>query len=77
MIHFCEDCEKIVPESEISDMFDTGKPFHYYISNASLGTSMPGSFGYCSLEIPIFCGLVREPTPEVYFIYETLKLKSK
>jgi hypothetical protein len=75
---FCTSCNKIVPESEALDPFDTGKLIHhYYKTENAYGNLMSEAIGYCPVQHPVYCGEIREPTDQEYFIYETLKTDAK
>lgn len=69
---YCEECEDLVPESEVQDLFKTGKPFHTYTHTVNAYKNQrPGTIGYCPVEERVYCGQVREPTDQEYFIHHT------
>ena len=71
-LSFCDKCDKIVPENERYKAFD--KVIHYYITTENLyNNAGTGRIGYCPIQKPHYCGELREPNPQEYFIYETLK----
>ena len=75
-MNFCEDCNKIVPDSEVKDLFNNGVKTHVYDKlvdlNENRGADVMGS---CLVNRVIWCGNVREPDEQEYFIYHTLELK--
>lgn len=82
---FCEICEKIVPENEVYEMpkmpaipelgILTETPphkIHRYKELRNIYNNPPDVIGCCLVEEEIWCGSVREPTQEEYFIYHTI-----
>lgn len=74
-LYYCEKCEDLVPETEVKNPFPTlkgSKVIHYYTETRNYyGNLPPGRIAYCPVSHPVFCGNVREPTPEEYFIHFT------
>lgn len=76
-MNFCDKCNKIVPDEEVKEFIpNSGKFTHIYtqLVNAYKG-QMPGVIGCCLVEETIFCGSIREPSDQEYFIYETLNVR--
>lgn len=72
---YCEKCEDLVPETEVKNPFPTlkdFKPIHYYTRMVNAYKNQaPGVIGFCPETEHNYCGSVREPTPEEYFIHYT------
>lgn len=73
-MNFCDKCNKIVPENEIQNILSFKKHIYRVTENAyhNKGTMR---VGFLPISKTIFCGTIREPTPEEYFIYHTLKVE--
>lgn len=73
-LYFCEKCDKIVPEKEVKEIkfFDKVSLHHSYdVMENFYKNQRPGTIGFCPVTRHIFCGKVREPTDQEYFIYHT------
>lgn len=69
--HYCEKCQKLVPEIEIKPLLKDGIVKFHFISKYenSYRNQSPGTIG-CRLEwVTTLCGPVREPTDQEYFIF--------
>lgn len=84
-MNFCEECNKIVPDSEVKQPFKNAKadfPYrndkriHFYEKcvNIANRSGRPDVIGCCLVNETVWCGDVREPTDQEYFIYHTLKM---
>lgn len=73
-MNFCEKCCKIVPDDELSNILSTKIHVYKEIENAyqNKGTMR---VGFLAVVKRRFCGIIREPTPEEYFIYHTLDVQ--
>jgi len=71
-LNFCEQCCRLVPDSEVKNLF--GLQRHYYTKTVNgYKNQMPGMIGYYPVKEEVYCGKVREPTDMEYFIFETCK----
>lgn len=69
---YCEECQDIVPEEDTKDFFKNGHVVHTYTHMVNAYKNQrPGMIGFCAVDERVFCGKVREPTPEEYFIHYT------
>jgi len=82
-MNFCEACCKIVPDSEVKQPFKNAKadfPYrndsrmHIYNQYVNIGSNSPDVIGCCLVNETVWCGDVREPTDQEYFIYHTLEM---
>ena len=79
-MNFCEKCCCLVPENEIfttKEFEFRGKKvpqrkIHKYKETYNVNGYSPGRFNYCAAVRDVFCGDIREPSKEEYFIYVTL-----
>jgi hypothetical protein len=73
-MNFCDRCNKIVPDSEIFDLAGlVVVKTHCYTKTENLYNNRgTGRIGYCPVKKTVWCGNVREPTDQEFFIYETL-----
>ena len=72
-MNFCDKCNKIVPNSEVKDIFNIGKKTHVYTEYVNAyKNQQPGMIGCCLVNEEVWCGTIREPTDQEYFIYHTL-----
>jgi hypothetical protein len=75
---FCPKCEKIVSEEETKNLYINDETIYnhvfwsWYIKDYPYNNQ---SFIGGSSIYQVICGVVREPTPEEYFIHYTLKCK--
>ena len=85
-MNFCEECKKIVPDSEVKQPFSNAnapfpyrndKRIHVYhrTVNISNRNGRPDVIGCCLVDEVVWCGNVREPTDQEYFIYHTIQNK--
>jgi len=73
-MNFCDKCNKIVPDKEVKDLF--GKMKHIYTKwGNAYKYQQPGMIGCCLKEETVFCGNIREPNEQEYFIYVTCAAK--
>jgi hypothetical protein len=71
-LSFCDKCDKIVPESERYKW--CGKIIHYWVTTENAyNNAGTNRIGYFPVQRQHHCGELREPNPQEYFIYETLK----
>lgn len=80
MINFCEECNKIVPETEIkcNDLFGKDKLFHVYTKMKNLyNNAGTNRIGCCLVKETVLCGRIREPSDMEYFIHHTLGISGK
>jgi hypothetical protein len=76
-MNFCEECNKIVPDSEVKDIFDDGHKRHIYKKTVNANRNVqPGMIGCCLVSETVWCGNIREPNAQEYFIYHTLNIDS-
>ena len=75
-IAFCDKCNKVVPTNELRELLPTsGNFFHYYTKTVNAYKNQrPGTIGCCLVEESVFCGKIREPNAQEYFIYHTLNM---
>lgn len=80
-MNFCEKCNKIVPDSEVKQPFKNlkaefknNKKIHVYDQCVNIGSNRPNIIGCCLVNETVWCGDVREPTDQEYFIYHTLEM---
>lgn len=82
-MNFCEGCNKIVPDSEVKQPFKNAnadfpyrndKKIHVYETCVNIFQAGPGMIGCCLVNETVWCGDVREPTDQEYFIYHTLEM---
>ena len=77
-MNFCDKCNKIVPDSEVKDLFHKGIMKHIYTKwENAYKHQRSDMIGCCLQEETVFCGNIREPDEYEYFIYVTLAEKKK
>ena len=77
-MNFCDKCNKIVPDSEVKDLFKKGIMKHIFTITVNAYKNIkPGNIGYCPVNETVFCGNIREPNEQEYFIYHTLGIKNE
>ena len=73
-LFYCEECQNLVPENECQDQFKIGKISHTYMKLVNAYGDQPlGQIGCCLIEQKVYCGEVREPTDQEYFLYRISK----
>lgn len=73
VLNFCDGCNKIVSDKEVS-LFIT-KPSHILEKTVNAYKNRnPKAVGCYLVTQVVVCGRIREPSPEEYFIYHTLKI---
>lgn len=78
-MNFCDKCNKIVSDSEVIDaslgnlVVKTKRHVYKKIVNA-YKNMRPGQIGYCPVSETVWCGNIREPNEQEYFIYYTLNI---
>lgn len=87
MILYCEKCEKVVPEDEVLDFAakfgraskykPSGKVHCYKQTVNAYKNQAPGTIGCYLVEETVWCGKVREPTDQEYFICNLTKSNAK
>ena len=80
-MNFCEDCNKIVPDKEVKQPFKdlknglgNNRRIHVYEECVNISQAGPGMIGCCLVNHIVWCGNIREPTDQEYFIYHTLEM---
>lgn len=71
-MNFCTKCFKIVPDNEVQILSENSKVHHYFKIKNAYNNSGSDRIGYLPVEVPIYCGSVREPTDIEYFITQLL-----
>ncbi len=74
-MNFCDECNKIVPDNEVKNLFNKGILKHVYTITVNLCQGGPGMIGYCPAAQTVWCGNIREPDEQEYFIYVTCGAK--
>ncbi len=75
-MNFCDKCNKLVPDSEVKDIFNNGNKRHTYTKTVNAYKNQrPGAIGYCAVSETVRCGNIREPDEMEYFLFHTLKSK--
>lgn len=75
-MNFCDKCNKIVPDSEVQDLFNKGRLKHVYSEYVNAYKNQrPGMIGFCGVNETVWCGDIREPSDIEYFIYVTCSVK--
>lgn len=76
-MNFCTKCHKLVPDKEIMQLTifgKLGKKTHRYFELRNFYRwQSPGKVGFDPVSDIIYCGEVREPTPEECLAYELIK----
>ncbi len=69
-LFFCEDCNKIITKDKVEDSFNLGILRHVYTETVNIYRNTSSYImGYCPVNKKVYCGKVREPTVEEYFVY--------
>lgn len=75
-ILFCDKCLKVVPEEQIvyyePNSWHKGYYAHQYEEYVNLN-GPSGGMNFCGGYQTKYCGVIREPTQEEFFMYETCK----
>jgi len=83
-MNFCEECNKIVPDTEVKqpfknlkEGFKNDKRIHVYHKTVNISNRSGNSdvIGCCLVNEIVWCGDIREPTDQEYFIYHTIQNK--
>lgn len=71
-MNFCDKCNKLVPDKEVKDFVNEHKIHLYTITVNAYKNQPKGMIGCLLVDELVFCGKIREPSAEEYFIYHTL-----
>jgi len=78
-MNFCDKCHKIISDEEIvhyeaNAFCDQDRYVHQYQEYVNLNGPSDG-FNFCGGLVTQYCGNIREPSEEEYFMYITCQMK--